>query len=302
MQPRIIVPHAAFLAMVLASTGVFAQEFRWVNAMPAEANERLEHRTYHSELMDVDVGFVVYLPPGYEAPENADRSYPVVYYLPLGRVGSEVNGIDLADLLDEWIGSGVVQPRIHVFVNGGREGYFDYGDSQGESTFVRELIPNIDRTYRTIANRKGRALEGFSMGGRGTARIMFRYPELFCSAAAISGGHQKEEQISVHAGREVRGSEVLIHEPTNNSWDLARAFAARDETWDLDVLVAVGSADPNYQGNLDWMDHLRALGIPFERRIVPGIGHDITRLLEALGPTVERYHDSCFAKPSTGGN
>ena len=62
---------AAFLAVFSLSTGAYAQEpvFRWVNPMPEDANERLEHGTYHSELMALDVGYVVYLPPEYEAPE-----------------------------------------------------------------------------------------------------------------------------------------------------------------------------------------------------------------------------------------
>jgi endo-1,4-beta-xylanase len=38
----------------------------------------------------------------------------------------------------------------------------------GESVFVRELIPHIDATYRTWGTREGRALEGYSQGGRGT--------------------------------------------------------------------------------------------------------------------------------------
>ena len=30
--------------------------------------------------------------------------------------------------------------------------------------FVKELIPHIDSTYRTIAKRSGRGIEGFSQG------------------------------------------------------------------------------------------------------------------------------------------
>jgi endo-1,4-beta-xylanase len=224
-----------------------------------------------------------------------------VYYLPGGRVGSEVKSIALAEVFDEWIRSGAVQPRIYVFVNGGREGYFDFGEYQAESSFVRELIPHIDRTYRTIDDRGGRALEGFSMGGRGTARIMFKYPELFCSAAPMSGGHHKEKQMSEDGGRETRGSQVLVHDPTNNSWDLARQYAERSATPDLNILIAVGSADMNYQGNVEWMDHLRALGISFDQRVAPDIRHNIVRLLEALGPRIELFHDTCFAAAATGG-
>jgi len=57
----------------------------------------------------------------------------------------------------------------------------------------------------------------------------------------------------------------------------------------------------NYQGNLDWMDHLRALGIPFEQRVAPDVRHSVSELLDALGPSIELFHDGCFATASPGG-
>ncbi len=57
---------------------------------------------------------------------------------------------------------------------------------------MKEVIPHIDKTYRTIGKREGRAIEGFSQGGRGTTRIMFKYPELFCSAAPGGQGAGEE--------------------------------------------------------------------------------------------------------------
>jgi endo-1,4-beta-xylanase len=242
--------------------------------MPEDSHPRLEHGTYYSDAMALDVGYVVYLPPGYEDPQLVEVLYPVVYFLPGGRVGSEVKGIPLADPIDEWIRSGAIRPRILVFVNGGPEGYFD---------------------------RRGRALEGWSMGGRASARIAFKYPDLFCSAAHLSGGHQKEKAMSESGGEEVRGSNVLVHSPTNNSWDLAAAFAERSPMPDLEILVAVGSADMNYQGNLEWMEHLTALDIPFEQRTPAGVPHDPGGLLGALGSSVEAFHDRCFSAVSTDG-
>ena len=293
--------RAAFLAVFLANTAAVAQVpgFRWVNPMPEDANDQLRHGTYYSDLMGLDVGYVVYLPPGYEDPAEADRSYPVVYYLPGGRVGSEVKSIALADVFDEWIRSGTIQPRIYVFVNGGSQGYYDVGDSQAESSFVRELIPHVDVTYRTINNRLGRAIEGFSMGARGTARAMFKYPELFCSAAPMSGGHQKERQISEDGGKETRGSQEFAHEPTNNSWDLARLYAERSISPGVNIVVAVGSADMNYQGNVEWMDHLRTLGVEFDQLVAPDVRHSAVQLLNAVGSSIELFHDQCFATAST---
>ena len=47
----------------------------------------------------------------------------------------------------------------------------------GETTVIKELIPYIDKTYRTIASRTGRAIQGMSMGGFGAMRLALKYPE-----------------------------------------------------------------------------------------------------------------------------
>jgi endo-1,4-beta-xylanase len=127
------------IAVVLGTTDGNAQEtgFRWVNSMPEDSQPGLEHGTYYSDAMELDIGYVVYLPPGYEDSEQAEVSYPVVYFLAGGRVGSEVKSIAFATPIDGWIGSGEIRPRILVFVNGGPEGYFDYGDSKAETSFVQ---------------------------------------------------------------------------------------------------------------------------------------------------------------------
>jgi hypothetical protein len=40
-----------------------------------------------------------------------------------------------------------------------------YGVLMIETTIIRELIPHIDATYRTIASKEGRAVQGGSGGG-----------------------------------------------------------------------------------------------------------------------------------------
>ena len=59
---------------------------------------------------------------------------------------------------------------IMVLPNGGmRTFYKDSYDGKfmSETLIIRELIPHIDATYNTIAEQKGRCIEGHSMGGRG---------------------------------------------------------------------------------------------------------------------------------------
>ena len=72
---------------------------------------------------------------------------------------------------------------IAVFVNGlaGNTMYCDTPDGKYpvESVIMKDLIPHVDATYRTVASREGRAVEGFSMGGFGAAHFGFKYPEVF---------------------------------------------------------------------------------------------------------------------------
>ena len=298
MKPAARIGLAA-LGITLASGGAEGTEFQWVNPLPDQTHKRLSHGIFHSESMGVEVGYVVYLPPGYEEPGNAQRRYPVVYYLPSGRLGSEVKDIHMIKHFDKWIRSGSVKPRIYVFVNGGRLSHYDYRESLAETAFVKELIPHMDRTYRTIPDRSGRALEGFSMGGRGAARIMFKYPQLFCSVVPIAGGHQYEKHASENNGEE---SEGVALDPGNNSWDLARQYAGGEDLPSLAILIVVGTRDSNYEANLAWMAHLQFLGVPFEWRIVPEAPHSADQLYQELGDEIMQFHERCFEKVAEGGS
>ncbi len=50
----------------------------------------------------------------------------------------------------------------------------------------------------------------------------------------------------------------------------------------------------NYQANLDWMDHLRSLKIPFERRIVEGVPHNTQMIHENAGLEIMKFHADNF--------
>ncbi|MDP1587702.1 MAG: hypothetical protein Q8M07_08175 [Prosthecobacter sp.] len=45
-----------------------------------------------------------------------------------------------------------------------------------ETMMIEELIPHMDRSYRTLAKGEGRIIEGFSMGDYGAARLGFKHP------------------------------------------------------------------------------------------------------------------------------
>ncbi|QDV18167.1 Carbohydrate acetyl esterase/feruloyl esterase precursor [Gimesia panareensis] len=268
--------------------------FQWVNELKQEL-PGVTHATFRSPSMNVDVGYCIYLPPQYRDPQNKNERFPVVYYLHGGRPGSETKSVKLVQYIDKQISAGKVDPMIYVFVNGGPVSHYNMPDrkhAMGEDVFVKELIPHIDATYRTIAARKGRGLEGFSQGGRGTTRIMFKHPELFCSAAPGGAGHATEKRISEENGRE---SENLVFVKGDNTYDLARKYAQHPQP-PLRILIHVGTKGFNYENNLAYMKFLKSLKIPFETLIVPDVPHSAMQIYQKEGLKLMQFHADNFRK------
>ena len=55
-----------------------------------------------------------------------------------------------------------------------------------ETAFTVDLVGHVDATYRTLANRSGRGIAGYSMGGYGAMRYSLAHPELFGAAIVLS--------------------------------------------------------------------------------------------------------------------
>ncbi|PQO26418.1 1,4-beta-xylanase [Blastopirellula marina] len=297
---RIIVLCIATLLLTFPGTDLVAQNtqkktpplFKWVN-LPRMMPTGVQHGVFQSPSMKQEVGYCIYLPPSYEM--DIDRRYPAVYYLHGGRPGSEAKSIGLANYIHRYMTESKSPDMIYVFVNGGPVSHYNLADREnamGEDVFVNELIPFIDKTYRTIANRKGRGLEGFSQGGRGTTRIMFKHPDLFCSAAPGGSGYATEKRISEENGRE---SENLVFAAGDNTWDLARKYAESKEP-PLRIMLHVGTEGFNYENNLEYMKFLESLKIPFERIIVEGAPHSAQKIYDKRGLELVNFHAENFRR------
>lgn len=274
-----------------------AEPFAWVNELPAsQLPTGVRHATFRSPSMNVDVGYYIYLPKEYAA--ATEIRFPVVYSLHGGRPGSEKKMLKLVGSIGPQMESGKVAPTIYVFPNGGPVSWYNFPDREhamGEDVFVKELIPHIDATYRTIAKREGRAIEGFSQGGRGTTRIMFKYPELFVSAAPGGSGYGPEKAIRDNDGVEPSG--LRISPTRNNCWDLAKAYADRKDAPKLEPLLWVGTKGYNYETNLEFGDYLTELGIPHKKVIVKDATHKARMIYAEKGLEIMQHHQSNFVRP-----
>ena len=151
----------------------------WVDPVHTEP-AGTKYATFHSKTISGDVSYMVYLPPDYD--QHPEMRYPVLYELHASG-GTPSRATNVVPRFDKAIRAGKIPPMIIVFPNGLR-GATMYSDTKNgeypvESVIIKDLIPHVDATYRTVASRAGRALDGFSMGGFGAAHFGFKYPELF---------------------------------------------------------------------------------------------------------------------------
>ena len=230
---------------------------------------RVSFNTFESDAAKTKVSYHIYLPTAYKS--EPERSFPVVYWL--HGSGGGLPGIPkLAAHFDEAIAAGKTPPCLIVFVNGMPEGmYVDWKDGSAplETVFVKELVPLIDSTFRTIATREGRMLDGYSMGGYGSARLGFKYPELFRAVSIMGGGPlQAELKQTPRAGRK-RAEEVLNQvyggdqeyfvSVSPRRW--AKENAATIATESL-VRQVCGDQDETFGNNLEFHQYLEQLKIP----------------------------------------
>ena len=274
--------------------------FSWVNPgsqkFVSSVSKKISHRTFTSASMGIDVGYYLYLPPGYDQPENKQRRYPVVYNLHGGRPGGEYKMTSIHRYVDAAIRAGKIEPVIYVFPNGGPMSWYNYpqfDNGRGEDVFIKETIPHIDKQFRSISRREGRGLQGYSQGGRGTTRIMFKYPELFGSTAPGGAGFAAEKTIQENDGAE---SEFIKFASGYNAWDLAKKYADRKSAPSLRPLIWVGSKEANYKPNLNFMNYLDQLGVPYQKLVAPEIGHNAGGIYEIRGDVILEFHDANFKR------
>ncbi|MGB8524312.1 MAG: alpha/beta hydrolase family protein [Candidatus Acidiferrales bacterium] len=152
----------------------------------AATSGRAECRSAPSKILGHPVPYCVILPPSYD---SGKQRYPILYFL--HGLGSNAQllidqgGMDLVN--DLW-----AQNKIGEFVivtpDAGRSFYINSRDGKVryEDFFIRELIPYIESHYRVRSERQYRGIGGVSMGGYGSLRFAFRYPQMFGSVSAHS--------------------------------------------------------------------------------------------------------------------
>ena len=159
-------------------------------------------RNYFAKSINSWRRIFVYTPPDYE--KNAAARYPVLYLQHGGgedeRVWIEMGRTNV--ILDNLLAEGKVKPMIVVMETsympggvgapaGAGRGFGGFGGPGGGpygQLMVNDLIPWVDRNFRTQADKDHRAMAGLSMGGMQTASVTMANLDKFAYIGLFSGG------------------------------------------------------------------------------------------------------------------
>jgi endo-1,4-beta-xylanase len=267
----------------------------WVDPIKFEPNGA-KYKTFTSKVLGAEVSYLVYLPPDYE---QQTQSYPVIYWLH-GLGGNQRGGASLfVPHVDSAIRKGSLPPSIVVSVNGMVDSF--YCDSVGgkrpvESVIIKDLIPHIDQTYRTVARREGRVIQGYSMGGFGAGHLGFKYPELFGTVVVDAGALIGEPALK---GPNLSGlfkdmfDDDLERFQAEHPTQVVTKNAAQVRN-KMRIRIGVGKDDWLLVRNRELHELLDRLKIEHEYEEVPGIAHNPAEYYKKLGAEGLALHRKAF--------
>lgn len=156
--------------------------------------------TYYSSALSKFRRMHIYTPPGYEA--SGSQKYPVFYLLhgagdsddswtSVGRAGFIIDNLIAEKKAKPMI---VVMPAGHTsqMQGGGRGAAPVAGGPPPRDEFLEDftgdIMPYVEKNYRTVNDRAHRAVAGLSMGGFQTLNIAFSHLDKFAYVGVFSSG------------------------------------------------------------------------------------------------------------------
>lgn len=223
LTSKILTSSLVLLAIGLCCADVDGQTTRrrksWRDRSALKQILFMSDRPLESEAL-ANARYSLYLPKSYHAKENAEKRYPVIYFLHgMLEDQNRFNSRGGAKVLDEAIAKKVLPEVIFVCAYDGSRFsfYVDRDKKLVETMIVRDLVPFIDKKYRTLADRDHRVMMGVSMGGFGAMKIAFKNPKVFGIVATHSAAIMPENSDEIDEmfpwARRLRLMKSLFGEP-----------------------------------------------------------------------------------------
>ena len=218
-----------------------------VNQVPHGTVSRI---WYNSPALGMERRMTVYTPAGYE---TSGKRYPV-FYLLHGMGGDEEAWISLgrtSQILDNLIAQGKAKPMIVVMTNGNASQEAAPGESSlgmkpptmqlpktMDGSFGQafpDVVKFVDKNYRTLKSKSGRAIAGLSMGGFHSLHISKQYPDMFDYVGLFSAAILPNKDVSSPVYEDMEGK-------------LKIQFAKKPSLY----WIAIGKTDFLYKANEDY--------------------------------------------------
>jgi enterochelin esterase-like enzyme len=244
----------------------------------------------------------VYLPAGYEA---GTQRYPVLYLLHGGGGDEDAwnNNGRATQILDNLISSGKAKPMIVVMPNGNatQQASPDYiaappgggrgpggppggGGPAGPGTIlppqsmVADLIPYIDKTFRTKADRDNRAIAGLSMGAAQSFYATFNNLDKFSWVGLFSGGYTLLPGVPVNIpapanAANLRGPDLTRSIDAEKLKALAPQLDAKANARLHLLYVSIGTRDTLTTTHEVFKKLLNDQGVKYQLTEIPGYVH-----------------------------
>ncbi len=203
----------------------------------------------------------VYTPPDYD--NNLNKRYPVLY-LQHGFGEDETGWTNQGKanlIMDNLIAEGKAKPFIIVMTYGMTNdikvgGLRDFDIKPFQTVLVDELIPYIDKNFRTLSDQPNRAMAGLSMGGFETRLITLNKLDKFAYIGLFSGGTISVEDVKNTPGFKEKVKLVFV------------SFGSRE----LDLMKG---GNRNFGGNpKDITDAISKEGINAHFYVSPNTAHE----------------------------
>ena len=271
------------IALILLFFTVFSAAFsaaaQTVKPQAEVSKPALETYKLNSKLMAREMPYRVILPSNYNA--ETGKKFPTLYLLHglTGHFDNWANNTKLTDYAKNY-------NYIIVMLEGDNGWYTDsssVANDKYESYIVQELIPEIDKKYRTVSDREHRAIAGLSMGGYGSIKFGLKYPEKFILAGSFSGALQAAsftEKMLGNGWKALTDSIVGVYgaddsqtRKDNDIFKIVREMPA-EKIKNLPFIYSdCGTEDGLIATNREFSALLLEKKIPHEFRELPGV-HD----------------------------
>ncbi len=209
---------------------VHGNEPMYYDAKPGVPHGTVTAHYYYSEVTKGIRNLFVYTPPNYDT----SKEYPVLYLMGgSGEIGETwwLSG-NVNFIMDNLLAEGKAKPMIIVMVNNqlvhrASPNHTAVSFPLVEEEYLKCIIPFIEKNYKVIRNKSGRAISGLSMGGRHAQYVGLRNLNVFGSIGILSAALTTADIEAL----KITDNKVLLKDPSvNNQIDYLFIGAGPDET------------------------------------------------------------------------